>query len=93
MPRRSDKITQADIARAIRAAREAGAHSVTIDSEGLIRIELIESIASNDPNATSTTLGLPLRHCDDTLNEPTIDEARSEDERIRCNFKELRKYN
>ena len=47
MPRRPAKVTQADIARAIRAAKEAGAHSVTIDSEGLIRIELKENTASN----------------------------------------------
>lgn len=31
----------------MRAAKEAGAHSVTIDSEGLIRIELTESAGSN----------------------------------------------
>jgi hypothetical protein len=31
MPRRRAKVTQADIARALRAAKEAGAHSVTID--------------------------------------------------------------
>jgi hypothetical protein len=47
MPRRPAKVTQADIARAIRAAKEAGAHSVTIDSEGLIRIELTENTGSN----------------------------------------------
>jgi hypothetical protein len=47
MPRRAAKVTQADIARAIRAAKEAGAHSVTIDSEWLIRIELAENTASN----------------------------------------------
>src|SRR5215467_2613466 len=47
MPRRPAKVTQADIARALRAAKEAGAHSVTIDSEGFIRIELIENSGSN----------------------------------------------
>jgi hypothetical protein len=47
MPRRPAKVTQADIARAIRAAKEAGAHSVTIDSEGLIRIKLTKNTASN----------------------------------------------
>jgi hypothetical protein len=47
MPRRPAKVTQADIARAIRAAKEAGAHWVTIDSEGLIRIELAENTGSN----------------------------------------------
>ena len=43
MPRRPAKVTQADIARAIRAAKEAGAHSVTIDSDGLIRIGFTEN--------------------------------------------------
>jgi hypothetical protein len=40
MPRRPAKITQADIARAIRAAKAAGAGEVTVDGEGVIRIEL-----------------------------------------------------
>jgi hypothetical protein len=47
MPRRPAKVTQADIARALRAAKEVGAHSVNIDSEGFIRIELIENSVSN----------------------------------------------
>ena len=40
MPRRPAKVTQADIARAIRAAKEAGADAVTIDGDGVIRITL-----------------------------------------------------
>jgi ribosomal protein L1 len=40
MPRRAAKVTQADIARAIRAARNAGANEVTVDSEGTIKISL-----------------------------------------------------
>ena len=40
MPRRPAKITQADISRAIRAARNAGANEVTVDSNGTIRINL-----------------------------------------------------
>jgi hypothetical protein len=40
MPRRPAKVTQADIARAIRAAKDAGACEVTVDCEGLIRIVL-----------------------------------------------------
>ena len=35
MPRRPAKVTQADIARAIRAAKEAGASAVTVDGEAL----------------------------------------------------------
>ena len=47
MPRRPAKVTQAEIARAIRAAQEAGAREVTVDSEGNIRIPL-------EPSATLT---------------------------------------
>ena len=43
MPRRPAKITQADIARAIRAAKEAGASAVTVDGDGVIRIVLTAS--------------------------------------------------
>ncbi len=49
MPRRPAKVTQADIARAIRAAKEAGASAVTIDSEGVIRIALTASAALRKP--------------------------------------------
>jgi hypothetical protein len=54
MPRRPAKVTQADIARAIRAAKEAGASAITIDAEGAIRIALtshaapIKAINGND---------------------------------------------
>jgi hypothetical protein len=40
MPRRPAKVTQADIARAIRAAKEAGAGVVIVDAQGNIRITL-----------------------------------------------------
>jgi hypothetical protein len=40
MPRRPASVTQADISRAIRAARESGAGEVTIDSSGVIHIAL-----------------------------------------------------
>ena len=43
MPRLPAKVTQADIARAIRAAKAAGACAVTIDSNGVIRIVLTAS--------------------------------------------------
>ena len=46
MPRRPAKVTQADIARAIRAAKEAGASAITIDAEGIIRIALTANAAS-----------------------------------------------
>jgi len=45
MPRRPAKVTQADIARAIRAAKETGASAVTIDGDGVIRIVLAASPA------------------------------------------------
>lgn len=46
MPRRPAKITQADIARAIRAAKRGGASAVTVDADGIIRITLTASDAS-----------------------------------------------
>jgi hypothetical protein len=46
MPRRPAKVTQADIARAIRAAKEAGASAVTVDGEGVIRIVLTANAAT-----------------------------------------------
>ena len=49
MPRRPAKVTQADIARAIRAAKEAGASAVTVDCEGVIRIALTASAAPIRP--------------------------------------------
>ena len=49
MPRRPAKVTQADIARAIRAAKEAGASAVTVDNEGVIRIVLTASAAPMHP--------------------------------------------
>jgi hypothetical protein len=49
MPRRPAKVTQADIARAIRAAKEAGASAVTIDQEGVIQIALTAIAAPIPP--------------------------------------------
>jgi hypothetical protein len=49
MPRRAAKITQTDIARAIRAAKDAGASAVTIDGEGVIRIALMADAAPMKP--------------------------------------------
>jgi hypothetical protein len=46
MPRRPAKVTQADIARAIRAAKQAGASAVTVDGEGTIRIALTANAVS-----------------------------------------------
>ncbi|MGJ5135744.1 MULTISPECIES: hypothetical protein [unclassified Bradyrhizobium] len=46
MPRRPAKVTQADIARAIRAAKEAGATEVVVDTDGVIRIALTSSAQS-----------------------------------------------
>ena len=48
MPRRPAKVTQADIARAIRAAKEAGASAVTVDGGGVIRIALTASAMQGD---------------------------------------------
>ncbi len=49
MPRRPAKVTQADIARAIRAAKDAGASAVTIDGDGVIRIALTAGAAPIEP--------------------------------------------
>ncbi|MGY3493931.1 hypothetical protein ACVW1B_003350 [Bradyrhizobium sp. USDA 4502] len=40
MPRRAAKVTQADITRAIRAARATGASAIAIDGDGTIQIVL-----------------------------------------------------
>jgi hypothetical protein len=49
MPRRPAKVIQADIARAIRAAKEAGASAVSVDADGVIRIALSTNAASAKP--------------------------------------------
>ena len=49
MPRRPAKVTQADIARAIRAAKQAGASAVTVDADGIIRIALTSNVAPIKP--------------------------------------------
>lgn len=49
MPRRPAKVTQANIARAIRAAKNAGATAVTVDGHGIIRIAL--NAAPAEPTA------------------------------------------
>ncbi|MGJ5181516.1 hypothetical protein ACQR16_32895 [Bradyrhizobium oligotrophicum] len=49
MPRRPAKVTQADIARAIRAAKEAGANEVNISADGTIRISLTSGTAPMKP--------------------------------------------
>ncbi|MHC6151510.1 hypothetical protein ACVSQB_06905 [Bradyrhizobium elkanii] len=59
MPRRPAKVTQADIARAIRAAKAAGASAVTVDAEGSIRIALAESAASIEPTGGTDEVWAP----------------------------------
>lgn len=59
MPRRSAKVTQADIARAIRAAKEAGASAVTVDTEGVIRIALSPSVARVKPADEADEIWVP----------------------------------
>jgi hypothetical protein len=51
MPRRPAKVTQADVARAIRAAKAAGAGEVTVDGEGVIRIALVAGAATIKPTS------------------------------------------
>jgi hypothetical protein len=59
MPRRPAKVTQADIARAIRAAREAGASEVTVDEGGVIRIALTRGAAPTEPRESNDTAWTP----------------------------------
>jgi hypothetical protein len=59
MPRRPAKVTQADIARAIRAAKEAGASAVTVDAEGVIRIALTASAATVKPANDADDIWVP----------------------------------
>ncbi|WP_156527608.1 hypothetical protein [Bradyrhizobium stylosanthis] len=47
MPRRPAKVTQADLARAIRAAKEAGASAVSVGPDGVIRIILTGAAPTN----------------------------------------------
>lgn len=61
-----------------RAAKEVGAHSVAIDSEGLIRIQLTENTASNKLKRDIDESWLVLRHCNGTSSEPKANEIRSE---------------
>jgi hypothetical protein len=49
MPRRPAKVTQADIARAIRAAKETGASEVLVGGDGVIRIALTTIAAPTKP--------------------------------------------
>jgi hypothetical protein len=59
MPRRPAKVTQADIARAIRAAKAAGASAVTVDGEGVIRIALTASAALIEPTDNPDEIWVP----------------------------------
>ncbi len=45
MPRRPARITQADVARTIRAARQAGASGVDVLPDGTIRVTLLPTTA------------------------------------------------
>ena len=59
MPRRPAKVTQADIARAIRAAKEAGAGEVMVDADGVIRIPLMSSAAPTELQESNDTAWTP----------------------------------
>lgn len=59
MPRRPAKVTQADIARAIRAAKEAGASAVTVDGEGVIRIVLTANATAIKPTNDLDEIWVP----------------------------------
>src|SRR5690348_16744298 len=68
MPRRAAKITQCEIARVIRAAKEAGAAEVLIDGEGQIRVVLSpnvpvasSSLSEEDDDCPARTMSVPAR--------------------------------
>ena len=52
MARTRAKVTQADLARAIRAARQAGAGAVELMSDGTIRIPVVPTSAQEISAAT-----------------------------------------
>ncbi len=52
MSRRPAKVTQADVARAIRAARQCGAWAVRIQPDGTIKIELEPEAAGEKTKET-----------------------------------------
>lgn len=59
MPRRPAKVTQADLARAIRAAKEAGASAVSVDTDGVIRIALMSSAVPTKPTTGLDEIWVP----------------------------------
>lgn len=59
MPRRPAKVTQADLARAIRAAKETGASAVSVDADGVIRIALTSSAVSTKPTTGLDDIWVP----------------------------------
>lgn len=60
MPRRPAKVTQADLARAIRAAEEAGA-TVSVDADGVIRNALTSSAVPTKPTRKCRRMTSPKR--------------------------------
>lgn len=51
MSRTPAKFTQADVARAIRAAIQAGASAVELRPDGVIRVALVPNSVSENPNS------------------------------------------
>ena len=51
MSRRPAIITQADVARALRAAKQAGAEAVEIRTDGVIVVRLSPAISSSPPES------------------------------------------
>lgn len=61
MPRRPAKVTQADLARAIRAAKKAGASAVSVDADGVIRIALASSAVPTRPTTALDEIWVPSK--------------------------------
>ena len=51
MPRRPARVTQADVARTIRAAQQSGAFGVEVRPDGTIFIQLSPSVADSTEHA------------------------------------------
>jgi hypothetical protein len=60
MPRRPARLTQADVARAIRAAKQAGADHVVVRPDGTIVVMLVPVGGTNQPDPLATAKEIVL---------------------------------
>jgi hypothetical protein len=60
MPRRPARLTQADVARAIRAAKQAGADRVEVRPDGTIVVMLVPDAGISQPDPLAATKEIVL---------------------------------